>query len=1200
MAKFVLTFEGVTGTYNDKGEKATEGAKIELVTGDDRKEATVVFEASRTMNIIIMDGKEAKDPIEKKDSGPASFALSLLNISFKKKMYSPNEIFARVQFSLGTKSKSNAQMTVTYKATIVKSTLESSFLNKKVSLTCDSEDVCTDYYVHEVLPEYKNGTMFVSFKIFSPDKQMTMMEYSRSFLSKKLWSEIVDTELSNFKLPYNTSSSISKSDDHSKFVKQGDQEHIFPYLVQYNESFYDFLKRTTNRWGEFLFYEDGNLNIGYDDSGDPQDVNDEDYLSLTYQDLTASLIQQANAGDFSPEAPDDEQIQKKVLTKGEYDVVKGELSSMFSSKDNMDRDVYVMKKLGNFFVNDKTIWGFLIDQGVEDGLSSATAETNSAGLNDDFDDTYFNNKTASDAEFNSEQYSGNDYNEFSEFNPILTPKIYSDIVRKEINSGRNAILIDYDTSYPKLKLGQIIKVQGEKYLVTQIEGYQPNLLKIWNDKYIVEEVDTEKILFKVLAIPQNKVKEKAEDQAATDTKFYPSLLPTGHVRHAGTQLAKVEDADDPARQNRVRVRFNWQSSDESMSPWLVYATPASTKSAGIHGKHYVDEVVMVNYVNGNVEHPYVIGAIEEQHPFPLRTNDIVYMTPAGQRILMSDGFGAGLTAFLASMNPAAKLVQGFFPGGDIFGFDASKSFEGSIELRDKYNIWSIKGSTDQRNVTIKSLWGDVKINAFTGITISAPNGDVKIKGKNVSIEAGSNLTLSSGSNIKNKFAWEGENTGSGTLMLANAAKEIAKKLATKVASLIDVSVIRHAVEIFVKPVEGKIDISAGRYLMLGAGGVKPDYPVDAYKKPDSDTGKQYRNQEINISFDVALSTINAIVDVYQARYNGCVFKKTTLDNKLSECVYNKQAQTKKTSEVIKAIWDNQNMDEAALTNAIGFKGVLTEVADGAHATEDQLKFFSPLINNLDSQEEKDAAVREAVNTFRTQVIRAAKAMQDFIKRFNDGLVNFNDMVKRQIDNSQRDGFNLTFLRNALVRNNLADCFIKDIYNQKYDAIRDFTADGSTFNTERKIIRRGFVIKLINELNFTRSAVSSAFNDPSGMTKATVPPVPSPDCDDAKWKEFVDSCQEMPKVEEEKDFLDKAITDPMLEASGIKGWKEFNDNSAFGSSKNGQIMFSSQDGTMVLERNIYRANVDHNDIPLDQQVGVMRSYIRRIRDLMSQA
>ena len=75
---------------------------------------------------------------------------------------------------------------------------------------------------------------------------------------------------------------------------------------------------------------------------------------------------------------------------------------------------------------------------------------------------------------------------------------------------------------------------------------------------------------------------------------------------------------------------------------------------------------------------------------------------------------------------------------------------------------------------------------------------------------------------------------------------------------------------------------------------------------------------------------------------------------------------------------------------------------------------------------------------------------------------------------------------------------------------------------------------------------------------------------------------------------------MLEASGIKGWKEFNDNSAFGSSKNGQIMFSSQDGTMVLERNIYRANVDHNDIPLDQQVGVMRSYIRRIRDLMSQA
>ena len=40
-------------------------------------------------------------------------------------------------------------------------------------------------------------------------------------------------------------------------------EHIFPYLVQYNESFQDMAIRTANRWGEF-FYENGTINVGYD------------------------------------------------------------------------------------------------------------------------------------------------------------------------------------------------------------------------------------------------------------------------------------------------------------------------------------------------------------------------------------------------------------------------------------------------------------------------------------------------------------------------------------------------------------------------------------------------------------------------------------------------------------------------------------------------------------------------------------------------------------------------------------------------------------------------------------------------------------------------------------------------------------------------------------------------------------------------
>jgi len=48
----------------------------------------------------------------------------------------------------------------------------------------------------------------------------------------------------------------------------------------------------------------------------------------------------------------------------------------------------------------------------------------------------------------------------------------------------------------------------------------------------------------------------------------------------------------------------------------------------------------------------------------------------------------------------------------------------------------------------------VNLNAFQGISIEAPNGDIEIKGKNVSIEASNRLSLSSGENIGRKYWYQ--------------------------------------------------------------------------------------------------------------------------------------------------------------------------------------------------------------------------------------------------------------------------------------------------------------------------------------------------------------------------------------------------------------------------------------------------------------
>ena len=55
-------------------------------------------------------------------------------------------------------------------------------------------------------------------------------------------------------------------------------------------------------------------------------------------------------------------------------------------------------------------------------------------------------------------------------------------------------------------------------------------------------------------------------------------------------------------------------------------------------------------------------------------------------------------------------------------------------------------------------------------------------------------------------------------------------------------------------------------------------------------------------------------------------------------------------------------------------------------------------------------------------------------------------------------------------------------------------------------------------------------------------------------------------------LKEGLVDPFKDVLDFKGWKGVYDDFSFGASKKGEILFASGDGTMVLERGIYRANV----------------------------
>ena len=139
---------------------------------------------------------------------------------------------------------------------------------------------------------------------------------------------------------------------------------------------------------------------------------------------------------------------------------------------------------------------------------------------------------------------------------------------------------------------------------------------------------------------------------------------------------------------------------------------------------------------------------------------------------------------------------------------------GGIEFTDEHGLYSISMSSDKRAISIDSPLGKIDINAFTGITISAPNGNVRIEGKNIDIVAGNNLSISSGNNIASHF-WHMRNEE-----WKEGWKDFGKTLATGLLSkseLIDMNLIRTIFETILRPCGGTLLVKSNRYLCFEAG-----------------------------------------------------------------------------------------------------------------------------------------------------------------------------------------------------------------------------------------------------------------------------------------------------------------------------------------------------------------------------------------------
>ncbi len=380
--------------------------------------------------------------------------------------------------------------------------------------------------------------------------------------------------------------------------------------------------------------------------------------------------------------------------------------------------------------------------------------------------------------------------------------------------------------------------------------------------------------------------EKDNTVIVTYKKKYDDATRDYKEAKADLERASAEQKELEGNRNALAEAIKKEMEDMS-TPWVRIASPMATPGGGAFFRPRVGDEVLVNFEYDNVERPYVVGSLYSKNVLtpdeglyrkaaPMmqqKSISMQLMSPNGHHITFSDP-GSGGNFFLNCISPGLGLY------GSMFGFNdfapEAKDLAGGIHIGDRYGLYEIEMKSHSRAIDIRSPFGTVNISAFSGITISAPNGNIAIKGKNITLEAGNKITMLSGKNLQTLSADSPDGKANkaqekAVSALGSLASELSK---TYVESFFDLSLVRQVVEVFVRPVDGTMLLKSKRYLKLEAGNGNATIKRDRYKTET----KKATSEEFYKALVQAIEQINTKIDNYFSNY---VTSSTTVRNSFS-------------------------------------------------------------------------------------------------------------------------------------------------------------------------------------------------------------------------------------------------------------------------------------------------------------------------------
>ena len=193
----------------------------------------------------------------------------------------------------------------------------------------------------------------------------------------------------------------------------------------------------------------------------------------------------------------------------------------------------------------------------------------------------------------------------------------------------------------------------------------------------------------------------------------------------GVTIAIVTNNKDPENLGRIKVKFPWLSQDEE-SYWARILTPMAGNDRGMYFLPEVDDEVLVAFEQGDMNVPYILGALWNGKDKPPAKNDDgknnqrMIKSRSGHQIILDDTKG-----------------------------------EEQIIIQDKTGKNQIVIDSKENNMNIQ-VEKDLTIETKGKIILKSSDDDVSIECNNLSIKVNKNYQLETGANctIKAKSKYE--------------------------------------------------------------------------------------------------------------------------------------------------------------------------------------------------------------------------------------------------------------------------------------------------------------------------------------------------------------------------------------------------------------------------------------------------------------